>query len=96
MTWQAVFNSTVIAESNETVEVEGNHYFPLTSVKTEYLTEASGSTVCPWKGAATYFHLTVDGTSANNAAWTYRKPTQLAENIRDHVAFYPSVKVHEA
>ncbi|MHA7141784.1 DUF427 domain-containing protein [Arthrobacter sp. Sr33] len=90
---KALWNNTVIAESDRTVMVEGNHYFPKDSVRTEYLTDSSMTTVCPWKGTAKYFSLTVAGATNDDAAWTYPEPKAEAENIRDHVAFRRGVVV---
>ena len=93
-TMHAVFNGQVIAESDETVVVEGNHYFPPASVKSEFLSEPTGrSTHCPWKGDAGYRDVVVGDQTASNAAWFYPEPLEKAENIRDHVAFYPAVTV---
>ncbi len=89
----ASFNGTVIAESDDTVVVEGNHYFPPSSIDWDHFTETERTTGCPWKGTANYFSVTVDGERADNAAWTYREPKEKAEAIRDHVAFYPAVSV---
>ncbi|MEL6892704.1 MAG: DUF427 domain-containing protein [Actinomycetota bacterium] len=91
---KAVFNGTVIAESDETVVVEGNHYFPPASVKREFFSTPTGhSTHCPWKGDAGYLDVTVDGQTATNAAWFYEAPLEKATHIKDHVAFYPAVTV---
>lgn len=94
---QAVFNGTVIAESDETIVVEGNHYFPPGSLKQEYFAERNGyHTTCPWKGIASYFDVEVDGERADAVAWTYKDPSRAAAEIKDHVAFYPRVKVEGA
>ena len=91
---QAVFNGTVIAESDETVVVEGNHYFPPESIKTEFFSETPGyQTSCPWKGMASYYDVKVDGESAQGVAWTYKDPSSAAANIKDYVAFYPKVSI---
>lgn len=90
---RATLNGTVIAESDETVVVEGNHYFPPASINREFLSPNSHATVCPWKGTAAYFDITVDGQTLSNVAWTYPEPKPDAEQIRDHVAFYPQVTV---
>lgn len=91
----ATYNGTVIAESPDTEVVEGNHYFPPSSLKTEYFKQTDHATVCPWKGTASYYTITVDGTSETNAAWTYRDPKDAAAEIKDHVAFYPSVEISD-
>jgi uncharacterized protein (DUF427 family) len=91
---RAEFNGQVIAESDETVMVEGNHYFPADSIEREFFSQPTGhSTHCPWKGDAGYYDVTVDGTTASNAAWFYPAPYEKAANIKDHVAFYPAVTV---
>jgi uncharacterized protein (DUF427 family) len=90
---KAVYNGTVIAESDETVVVEGNHYFPPDSIKTEHFTPTELTSVCPWKGTASYYSLTVDGETAADSAWYYPQPKDAAAEIRDHVAFYPVVEV---
>lgn len=90
---KAVWNNEVIAESDNTVMVEGNHYFPRESVKSEYLQDSSKTTMCPWKGTASYFTLQVNGDTNESAAWTYPEPKKKAENIRDHVAFWNGVTV---
>jgi uncharacterized protein (DUF427 family) len=95
MNMRATVNGTVIAESNETVVVEGNHYFPADSIKKEHFVAAASNltTVCPWKGTASYYDIVVDGETLETVAWTYPEPKSDAENIRDHVAFYPAVTV---
>ncbi|MGI9623981.1 MAG: DUF427 domain-containing protein [Acidimicrobiales bacterium] len=90
---KAVVNGTVIAESDRTVVVEGNHYFPADSVKTEHFMPSDHSTVCPWKGTASYYDVAVNGETLFNVAWTYPEPKPDAEQIRDHVAFYSQVSV---
>ncbi len=90
---KAVLNGTVLAESDNTVVVEGNHYFPAESVKSEYFTSTDHSTHCPWKGDASYYDVTVDGATESNAAWFYPAPKDEAAEIKDHVAFYRVVTV---
>ncbi len=85
--------SVVLAESATTVIVEGNHYFPSADVKWEYFTETERTTGCPWKGTANYYSVEVEGERLDNVAWTYHQPKDAAEEIRDHVAFYPAVSV---
>ena len=93
----AVFNGVVIAEADETVIVEGNHYFPPESLKQEFFTETPAfNTTCPWKGLASYYDVDVEGERAEAVAWTYRDPSDRAANIKDHVAFYPKVRVEGA
>lgn len=90
---QAVFNGVVIAESDETVVVEGRHYFPATSVRQEYLTATSTHTLCFWKGLASYYSVTVDGLSSADAAWYYPRPSPLARKVKDRIAFWRGVEV---
>jgi uncharacterized protein (DUF427 family) len=91
---KAVFNGQVIAESDATVVVEGNHYFPPESVDMEFFSEPTGrSTQCPWKGEAGYRDIAVEGEVASNAAWFYAAPKAEAAEIKDHIAFYPTVTV---
>ena len=89
----ASWNGTVIARSDDTVVVEGKHYFPPESVATDLLESTDHLTRCPWKGDASYFDLVVDGERSTNAAWTYVEPKDAATDIKDHVAFYPVVTV---
>jgi len=90
---KAVWNGTVIAESDDTVVVEGNHYFPLACVDAALLVPSSTTTVCPWKGTANYYTLRVDGQENRDAVWYYAEPKSAAENIRGRVAFWKGVKV---
>lgn len=90
---KATWNGVVVAESDDTVLVEGNHYFPESSLKREYVTFSNHKTSCPWKGEASYYSLLVNGELNTDAAWTYRSPKPEAENIRDRVAFWKGVMV---
>ena len=90
---QAVWNDTVIAESAETVVVEGNHYFPRSAVGESFLEDSATTTVCPWKGTASYLSVTVEGDTNTDAAWYYPEPKAAAERIRDRVAFWRGVTV---
>ena len=90
---KAVWNGTVIAESNDTVVVEGNHYFPLASVNAALLAPSATTTVCSWKGTANYYTLKVAGAENRDAAWYYADPHTAADNIRGRVAFWKGVKV---
>jgi len=89
----AIWNGTVIAHSDDTVVVEGNHYFPPDSVSPDLLESTDRHTHCPWKGDASYFDVVVEGERSANAAWTYVAPKDAASNIKDHIAFYPVVTV---
>lgn len=90
---RAVWNGTVIAESDNTVFVEGNHYFPRDSVIAEYLVDSSHKTTCPWKGTASYYDIVVDGSENAAAAWYYPEPKPAASDIEDHIAFWRGVQV---
>jgi len=92
---KAVWNGTVIAESDDTVVVEGNHYFPASSLKREYTTFSNHRSSCPWKGQAHYYSLLVDGESNPDAVWYYPEPSEAASRIKDRVAFWKGVKVEE-
>ncbi|MBS2963794.1 DUF427 domain-containing protein [Actinocrinis puniceicyclus] len=96
MAVRAVWNGKVLAESAETVVVEGNHYFPPAAVHREYFTPSDTHTTCPWKGVASYYTVTVDGESNADAAWYYPEPKDAAAQIRDHVAFWRGVTVEDA
>ena len=89
----ASLNGVVVAESDATVVVEGNHYFPPQSIRREFFEEASNQSVCPWKGTASYYSVVVDGARAEGAAWYYPEPNDAAAKIRDHVAFWGDVVV---
>ncbi len=90
---KAIWNGVVVAESNDTVVVEGNHYFPPASVKAEYLAFSNHRTGCPWKGQARYHSLLVGGEMNPDAVWYYPEPTEAAANIKDRLAFWKGVKV---
>ena len=90
---KAVWNGTVIAESDDTVVVEGNHYFPEASLKRELFSESAKQTVCPWKGTASYLTVTVDGEMNPDAAWFYPTPKDAAKEITDRVAFWRGIQV---
>jgi uncharacterized protein (DUF427 family) len=90
---RAIWNGVVIAESEDTVKVEGNHYFPRESVNSEYLVESDTHTACPWKGTASYYTLEVDGERNVDAAWYYPQPKSAAEKVRGRVAFWRGVKI---
>ena len=90
---KAVWKDTVIAESSDTVVVEGNHYFPLASVNTALLEPSSHTSVCPWKGTANYYSLKVNGERNANAVWYYAEPKAAALQIKGRVAFWKGVEV---
>lgn len=90
---QAVWNGTVVAESDDTVVVEGNHYFPREALKEEYLHLSDHTSVCPWKGQAHYLTLHVGGEVNRDAAWYYPQPSEAAREVQDRVAFWRGVQV---
>jgi uncharacterized protein (DUF427 family) len=90
---QAVWNDEVIAQSDDTVVVEGNHYFPRASVREDVLRDSSTQSRCPWKGLASYFSLEVGGQTNPDAAWHYPEPSEAARDIVGHVAFWKGVEV---
>ena len=90
---RAMWNGQVIAESDATVVVEGNHYFPRDAIKSAHFERTSHTSVCPWNGTANYFTVVVDGGRNENAAWTYETPKEKAANIKDYVAFWKGVEV---
>lgn len=89
----ARWNGEVIAESDDTTIVEGNHYFPIDSVRTEFLRPSDTHTTCPWKGEASYYTLSVNGDQNEDAAWFYPEPKRAAAQIKDHVAFWRGVEI---
>jgi uncharacterized protein (DUF427 family) len=89
----AKWNGHTLAESDETVVLEGNHYFPPGAVNWELLEVSDHHTTCPWKGEASYYDITVNGERNRNAAWIYPDPSQAARHIEDHVAFRKGVSV---
>lgn len=89
----AQWNGTVIADSDATVIVEGNHYFPLESVNQELLRPSETHSVCPWKGTASYYSVEIDGETNSDAAWYYPAPKDAASEIKDHLAFWHGVTV---
>jgi len=90
---KAIWNNQVIAESDDIVKVEGNSYFPIASVKKEYLVKSHSESVCPWKGTASYYSLEVDGATNQDAAWYYPEPKDAAKEIKGRVAFWKGVQV---
>ena len=90
---QATWNDTLIAESDGTVVVEGNHYFPADSVRWDLLTPSSKQTVCAWKGVASYYDITVGGATNPAAVWQYQDPKPAASEIQGYVAFWGGVRV---
>ena len=92
---KAIWNDEVIAESNETVVIEGNHYFPASSVNEDFLKPSNTVYECPWKGTANYYNLSVAGAENPDAAWYYANPKDAAKEIAGHVAFRNGVQIVE-
>ena len=90
---KAVWNGAVLAESADTVVVEGNHYFPPESLKREHFRDSDTESACPWKGQASYYTVVVDGKENPDAAWYYPDPKPAAANIKGRVAFWKGVQV---
>ncbi len=90
---KATWHGTTIAESNDTVVVEGNHYFPADSLRKEFFRPSNRHTHCPWKGEASYYDIAVDGVLNEGAAWYYPEPKEAAASIKGRVAFWKSVVV---
>ena len=92
---KAIWNDTIIAESNDTVVIENNHYFPSSSIKTEHFIKSATTSHCPWKGQASYYSLDVNGKQNPDAAWYYPETSHAAKPIEGHIAFWKGVQVTE-
>jgi len=90
---KAVFNNTILAEYDDIILLEGNHYFPPESVNKQYLRPSETRTECHWKGIATYYDIVVDNQESKDAAWSYTDPLPVATAIKDHVAFGEDVEI---
>ena len=90
---KATWNGKVLADSNDTIVVEGNHYFPAASIVCELFVPTETHTTCSWKGVASYYDLVVDGKTNKDAAWYYPEPKDAAKNIRGYIAFWRGVQV---
>ncbi|SHJ81026.1 DUF427 domain-containing protein [Pseudozobellia thermophila] len=90
---KAIWNGTVIAESDDTLVIENNHYFPPESVKKEFFEESKTHSTCPWKGVASYYNLSVKGQVNKDAAWYYPEVSELAKGIKGRIAFWKGVKI---
>jgi uncharacterized protein (DUF427 family) len=90
---KAIWNGATLAESDDTVVVEGNHYFPVTSIRCEYFHKSRTHTHCPWKGEASYYDIEIDGQVNKDAAWYYPDPSEAAKQIKDRVAFWKGVEI---
>ena len=92
---KAIWNNTVIAESEVTIVIENNHYFPIESIKKEYFKSSETHTTCPWKGLASYYTIVINGQENKDAAWYYPEVSALAKPIKGHVAFWKGVVIEE-
>ena len=92
---KAIWNGQVLAESDDTVVVEGNHYFPVSSLAMDFFIESDTTTHCPWKGDASYYSIVVAGEENTDAAWYYASPKDAASHIKDRVAFWKGVQIAE-
>lgn len=90
---KAIWNGAILAESNRTIIVEGNHYFPADSINQEFFAPSNTHTICPWKGTASYYDIAVDGKTNKDAAWFYPNAKDAAKEIENHVAFWKGVEV---
>ena len=90
---KAVWHDAVIAESNDTIVVEGNHYFPPDAINREHFKTSDTHTTCPWKGEASYYDVVVKDQTNKDAAWYYPQPKEAAGQIKDYIAFWKGVKV---
>lgn len=90
---KATWNNATLAESDQTIVIEGNHYFPPDAIKKEHYQPSDTHTICPWKGEASYYNVVVEGEVNKDAAWYYPEPKAAAAEIKDHVAFWKGVKV---
>ena len=92
---KAIWNGAVLAESDQTIMVEGNHYFPPDAIKREYFKSSDMHTTCSWKGLASYYNVEVEGKTNTSAAWYYPTPKDAAQEITGYIAFWKGVKVEE-
>ena len=90
---KAIWKNQVLAKSNETIVIENNHYFPPASLNLDYFIKSETTTVCPWKGTASYYTIVVNGEKNTDAAWYYPSPKEAAKEIVDHVAFWKDVEI---
>lgn len=92
---KAFWNGQLLAESDDTIVVENNHYFPEEAINKSFFKESDTRTICPWKGEASYYSLEVEGSVNKDAAWYYPAPSELAKKIKDYVAFWKGVEIKE-
>jgi uncharacterized protein (DUF427 family) len=90
---KAIYNGTVVAETEDYEVVDGNVYFPPGSIKEEFFSDSGLQTRCPWKGIASYYSVSVDGQEARDVAWYYPETLDAANNIKNHIAFYPQITI---
>lgn len=90
---KAIWKNNIVAESDDTIIIEGNHYFPPDAINSKFFKPTDTRTVCPWKGEASYFTLHADGQESKDAAWTYKTPKEMASQIKNYVAFWKDVEV---
>lgn len=90
---KAIWNGKTLAESDETIVIENNHYFPPSSLNKDYFKTSDHQSTCPWKGLASYYTVEVDGEKNKNAAWYYPEPKDAAKEIKGYVAFWKGVKI---
>ncbi|NNK81043.1 MAG: DUF427 domain-containing protein [Flavobacteriales bacterium] len=92
---KAIWNGQLLAESNDTKVIEGNHYFPADSIKKEFFKDSDTHSVCPWKGTASYYSLVVNGEENKDAAWYYPQAKDMAKEIEGYIAFWKGVEVNQ-
>lgn len=92
---KAIWNDTVLAESNDTIVIENNHYFPADSINKTFFKDSNTNTLCPWKGTASYYDIQVNDKTNEDAAWFYADPKDAAKEINNYVAFWKGVEVKE-
>ena len=92
---KAIWNETIIAESDETLVIEGNHYFPAESIKKEYFTPSDMHSYCPWKGEASYYTVEANGSENEDSAWYYPETKEAAKPIEGYVAFWKGIKIED-
>jgi uncharacterized protein (DUF427 family) len=92
---KAMWENAVLAESDKTIEIEGNQYFPPDAIKREYFKPSKTQTVCPWKGTASYYTVDVNGKTNPDAAWFYAEPKSAGKQIKGYVAFWKGVRVED-
>ena len=93
---KAIWNDVILAESDDTIVVENNHYFPADSIEERYFEKSDTQSVCPWKGEASYYTINIDGHKNTDAAWYYPEPKDAAKSIEGRIAFWKGVEVTES